>query len=203
MQTKLAAPKPCSLLLTWSTRSHDYGGIGLAAPQVGNSVRLAIIEIEAGPTRYGQLEAMPLTVFVNPEIEVLGSDSAGYWEGCLSVPGLRGLVERPQHLLVRYTTIAGSAAELELKGFGATVFQHEFDHLDGKLFVDRMTDMSFLSFEPGIRALPCRGGLGVGGLYRTKSEFDWWTTAAQSFLELVVTNHTGKKNTASGGRIYE
>ncbi len=126
---------------------HDYGGIGLAAPQVGESVRLAIIEIEGGPTRYGQLEAMPLTVFVNPEIEVLGTESAGYWEGCLSVPGLRGLVERPQHVLVRYTTIAGAAAELELQGFAATVFQHEFDHLDGKLFVDRMTDMSFLSFE--------------------------------------------------------
>jgi peptide deformylase len=126
---------------------HDYGGIGLAAPQVGISVRLAIIEIEGGPTRYGQLEGMPLTVFVNPEIEVLGSDSAGYWEGCLSVPGLRGLVERSQHVLVRYTTITGNAAELELKGFTATVFQHEFDHLDGKLFVDRMTDMSFLSFE--------------------------------------------------------
>ena len=126
---------------------HDYGGIGLAAPQVGESVRLAIIEIEGGPTRYGQLEAMPLTVFVNPEIEVLGNESAGYWEGCLSVPGLRGLVERPQHVLVRYTTITGAAAELELQGFAATVFQHEFDHLDGKLFVDRMTDMSFLSFE--------------------------------------------------------
>ena len=126
---------------------HDYGGIGLAAPQVGASVRLAIIEIEGGPTRYGQLEGMPLTVFVNPEIEVLGSDSAGYWEGCLSVPGLRGLVERPQHVLVRYTTITGAAAELELKGFAATVFQHEFDHLDGKLFVDRMIDMTYLSFE--------------------------------------------------------
>ena len=110
-------------------------------------MRLAIIEIEGGQTRYGQLEAVPLTVFVNPEIEVLGSDSAGYLEGCLSVPGLRGLVERPQHVMVRYTSVTGAAAELELNGFGATVFQHEFDHLDGKLFVDRMTDMSFLSFE--------------------------------------------------------
>ena len=126
---------------------HDYGGIGLAAPQVGVPVRLAIIEIEGGSTRYGELDAMPLTVFVNPEIEVLGSDSAGYWEGCLSVPGLRGFVERSQHVRVRYTTIAGDAAELELQGFSATVFQHEFDHLDGKLFVDRMTDMSLLSFE--------------------------------------------------------
>ena len=126
---------------------HDYGGIGLAAPQIGESLRLAIIEIAGGPTRYGDLDSMPLTVFVNPVIEVLDSDVAGYWEGCLSVPGLRGFVERPQHVVIRYTTRAGRQKELELRGFSATVFQHEFDHLDGKLFVDRISDPSLLAFE--------------------------------------------------------
>ena len=70
----------------------DGGGIGLAAPQVGESVRLAIIEIPGGASRYGELTPMPLTVFVNPEIEILDPAVAGYWEGCLSVPGLRGFV---------------------------------------------------------------------------------------------------------------
>lgn len=126
---------------------HDYGGIGLAAPQIGESVRVAIIEIPGGPTRYGELEPMPLTVFVNPRIEVLDPATAGYWEGCLSVPGLRGYVERPQHVRVDYLTVAGESRSLELRGFPATVFQHEFDHLDGKLFVDRLTDPTRLAFE--------------------------------------------------------
>lgn len=126
---------------------HDYGGIGLAAPQVGESVRLAIIEIAGGPTRYGELAPLPLTVFVNPVVEVLDPATAGYWEGCLSVPGLRGYVERPQHVRVRYTSDRGEAKELELKGFFATVFQHEFDHLDGRLYVDRLADPRLLAFD--------------------------------------------------------
>lgn len=126
---------------------HDYGGIGLAAPQVGESVRLAIIEIPGGPTRYGDLDSMPLTIFVNPVISVLDPTTEGYWEGCLSVPGLRGFVERPQHVRVDYTSDDGESRALELKGFFATVFQHEFDHLDGTLFVDRVSDTKLLSFE--------------------------------------------------------
>jgi peptide deformylase len=126
---------------------HEYGGIGLAAPQIGESVRVAIIEIPGGPTRYGELAPMPLTVFINPLIEVLDPAARGFWEGCLSVQGLRGFVERPQHVRVRYTTEQGEDRELELKGFFATVCQHEFDHLDGKLFVDRLADSRLLVFE--------------------------------------------------------
>jgi len=126
---------------------HDYSGVGLAAPQIGESVRLAIIEIAGGPTRYGDVESMPLTVFINPTIEVVDPETGGYWEGCLSVPGLRGYVERPQHVKVRYTSDRGEAKELELQGFFATVFQHEFDHLDGKLFLDRIADTRLLAFE--------------------------------------------------------
>ena len=125
----------------------DYGGIGLAAPQVGESLRLAIIEVAGGPTRYGDLAPMPLSVFINPVIEVLDPASAGYWEGCLSVPGLRGYVERPQHVRVRYLTEQGEPREMELRGFPATVFQHEFDHLDGRLYVDRLADTRLLSFD--------------------------------------------------------
>ncbi len=126
---------------------HAAGGIGLAAPQVGESLRLAIIEIPGGNSRYGEIPAMPLTVFVNPEIEILNPAAAGYWEGCLSVPGLRGFVQRPQHIRVRAVDLQGQALELELHGFLATVFQHEFDHLDGVLYVDRLHDSSLLVFE--------------------------------------------------------
>jgi peptide deformylase len=105
------------------------------------------MEISGGQTRYGELAAMPLTVFINPVIEIVDPATAGYWEGCLSVPGLRGFVERPPHVKIGYTSDTGEVKELELKGFPATVFQHEFDHLDGKLFVDRMTDTRLLAFE--------------------------------------------------------
>jgi peptide deformylase len=126
---------------------HDYGGVGLAAPQVAEPVRLAIIEIPGGPTRYGEMPAMPLSVFINPVIEVVDQAAAGFWEGCLSVPGLRGYVERPQHVRVSYMTETGEQKQLELQGFPATVFQHEFDHLDGKLFVDRVADTRLLAFD--------------------------------------------------------
>ncbi len=145
--TEIGSPEITRLIDDMVDTLHDYGGIGLAAPQVGAGVRLAIIEIGGGPTRYGDLEPMPLTVFVNPQITVLNAQTAGYWEGCLSVPGLRGFVERPQHVRVEYLDLQDEVHVMELQGFTATVFQHEFDHLDGKLFVDRMSDMSLLSFE--------------------------------------------------------
>ncbi|MBV1907295.1 MAG: peptide deformylase [Pseudomonadales bacterium] len=125
----------------------DYRGVGLAAPQVNESIRLVIIEIQGGETRYGHLKSMPLTVFANPSYKVLNDSTAGSWEGCLSVPGLRGYVERPQSIQVSYQDLTGASHQLELNGFMATVFQHEFDHLDGLLYLDRMTDMDKLVFE--------------------------------------------------------
>lgn len=126
---------------------HDYGGIGLAAPQIDVPLRLAIVEMSGGPSRYGEIPALPLTVFVNPTIEVLDPATAGYWEGCLSVPGLRGFVERPQHIRVKALDLEGHPRQFELRGFPATVFQHEFDHLDGRLYIDRITDTRKLVFE--------------------------------------------------------
>jgi len=122
-------------------------GIGLAAPQIDEPVRVAIIDIPGGPSRYGMLEPMPFTVFVNPNVEVLDPAAQGCWEGCLSIPGLRGFVERPQHVKVVFTNLRGESEELDFSGFHATVVQHELDHLDGKLFVDRITDFSKLAFE--------------------------------------------------------
>ena len=136
------------LLIDLQDTLRDYGGVGLAAPQIDEPWRVALIEITSAPTRYGEMAAIPLTAFINPRIEVLAPQPvAGFWEGCLSVPGLRGYVERPQHIAVHYTSITGTAERLELRGFHATVFQHEFDHLDGTLYVDRVKDSSLLMFE--------------------------------------------------------
>lgn len=126
---------------------HDAGGIGLAAPQIDEPVRLAIIELPGGSSRYGEIPAMPLTAFVNPTIEIVNAERAGFWEGCLSVPDLRGYVERPQHVRVAYRDLDGRPQALELEGFPATVFQHELDHLDGVLYVDRIADTRCLMFE--------------------------------------------------------
>ena len=130
---------------------HDYGGIGLAAPQIAEPLRLALIEIAGGPSRYGDIPHVPQTFFVNPEIQVLNAERAGFWEGCLSVPGMRGFVERPQHIRVGYQRLDGSRHELELAGFLATVFQHELDHLDGIIYIDRIADSRLLAFEEEYR----------------------------------------------------
>jgi peptide deformylase len=145
--TEISSAKTSALLVDMVDTLAASGGIGLAAPQIGVSLRLAIIEIAGGPSRYGELEPLPLTIFVNPEIKVLAPATQGYWEGCLSVPGLRGFVERPQHVLVTYLNLSGEKLAMELTGFLATVFQHEFDHLDGTLFVDRLSDPTLLAYE--------------------------------------------------------
>ena len=125
----------------------DYGGVGLAAPQINEPIRLAIMEVPGGPTRYGQVPKLPLTGFVNPSVHVLDTTPNGVWEGCLSVPGLRGYVERPRHVRVETLDLRGKPAALEFEGFLATVVQHELDHLDGKLYIDRMADAGQLVFE--------------------------------------------------------
>ena len=126
---------------------HDYGGIGLAAPQINEGLRIAIIEVRDPGTRYGTVDTVPLTVCINPQVEVLDQQTAGHWEGCLSVPGLRGFVERPQHIRVTFKDGRGEPQTLVAKGFLATVLQHEFDHLDGKLYIDRIEDRTRLAFE--------------------------------------------------------
>ena len=144
---EIGSPSFVRLLGDMTDTLHDYGGIGLAAPQIDIPLRLAIIELPGGPSRYGELESIPLTVFINPQLTVLDGDSAGYWEGCLSVPGLRGFVSRPQHVVVNYLDQDGHPGTMTLHGFAATVVQHEFDHLDGRLYVDHIADTRQLVFE--------------------------------------------------------
>jgi peptide deformylase len=131
----------------------DSHGAGLAAPQVHEQVRLVIFQAQAGRADPGHSETeafdhtAPLTVLANPVVEVLSNETEGGWEGCLSVPGLRGWVERPCHIRYRGTGLDGHVIERVAKGFHARVVQHECDHLDGILYPQRMTDLTKLIFE--------------------------------------------------------
>lgn len=128
-----------------------YGGIGIAAPQLGVSCQVALIEL-TGTNRYGEVIDLPLTTFINPKLEVLTSEVQGFWEGCLSVPGLRGYVERPRKLKVSFWDETGAARVITAEGFLATVIQHELDHLFGVLYVDRIRDSKLLAYQEEFEA---------------------------------------------------
>jgi len=144
---EIASPALGDLIIDMVDTLAASGGIGLAAPQIAEPMRLAIIRIPGGPSRYGEIEAVPLTIYVNPSIEVRDAEEQGFWEGCLSIPGLRGYVERPRGIHVHWQDLDGQPQSSEYEGFLATVFQHEFDHLDGHLYIDRMKDSTQLVFE--------------------------------------------------------
>ncbi len=120
-------------------------GAGLAAPQIGVSERVVIFGVENNP-RYPDAEEVPFTVLVNPQIVLLTREVEEGWEGCLSVPGMRGIV--PRYTSLRYTGFdeEGRPIERVAEGFHARVVQHECDHLDGILYPQRMTDMSRFGF---------------------------------------------------------
>jgi peptide deformylase len=122
-------------------------GIGIAAPQIGISSQVAIIKIPENSKRYEGVEASKLFTIINPIIEVIDEETQGFWEGCLSVPGLRGFVERNKNIKVTFLDENAKSNTLELSGFIATVFQHEIDHLFGSLFVDKVTDLAKLAYE--------------------------------------------------------
>lgn len=125
---------------------HEYGGIGIAAPQVHESLQLTVIEFDEDSDRYPDMGDQPLLVICNPKIKVLDSKEQSFWEGCLSVPELRGLVPRPRKVQIDYLNENAEPKQIIAEDFLATVFQHELDHLQGKLFIDRIQDMTKLSF---------------------------------------------------------
>lgn len=124
----------------------EYGGVGIAAPQVHEPVRVALIEFGSDNPRYDVADPQPLMVLFNARVRVLDESLSGFWEGCLSVPGLRGFVERPSQVRVDYQDADAQPQSLVADGFLATVCQHELDHLDGVLYVDRISDPTKLSF---------------------------------------------------------
>ncbi len=123
----------------------NANGVGLAAPQIGILQRVVIFEVKDNP-RYPDVENVSQTILINPQIELLSETRQSFWEGCLSIPGMRGLVSRPNH--IRYTgfDIKGDIIEREASGFHAVVVQHECDHLDGILYPMRMKDLSQFGF---------------------------------------------------------
>ena len=130
------------------TMAHQDGA-GLAAPQIGVGLRMVIFGVHANP-RYPHVEEVPDTVLINPVIEPLGAEMQEDWEGCLSVPGLRGWV--PRHARIRYAGFdeKGRRFERTVDGFHARVVQHEVDHLDGILYPRRIVDLTRFGFNEAL-----------------------------------------------------
>jgi peptide deformylase len=122
-------------------------GAGIAANQVGEVVRVAVVEVEKGNPRYPYKPPEPLTVMINPAIEPLGDETIEINEGCLSVPDLRGSLQRHLAIRVRYLDRSGEERDEVKRGLTAGTFQHEVDHLDGVLFVDRADPRTFATWE--------------------------------------------------------
>lgn len=151
---KLTAPLEPSELRTPATQKFiddmietmkEYDGVGLAADQVHESKQIAVLEVSDNP-RYPQKPRVPLTVLINPRITPLTSELEEDWEGCLSIPDLRGRVPRYKSIRVEAFDRGGNKLDFVAADFHARVIQHEFDHLNGKVYLDRMRDLSTLTY---------------------------------------------------------
>lgn len=152
----VSAPELVSLLQDMRDTMADAQGAGLAAPQIGVNLQVVIFGSGQPNPRYPQAPVVPPTVLINPVLTPLGDEKVSDWEGCLSVPGLRGQV--PRWLRVRYQGLddTGQPIDRSVEGFHARVVQHECDHLQGKLYPMRMTDFAQFGFTdvlfPGVAA---------------------------------------------------
>lgn len=135
-----------ALILDMFDTMDALNGAGLAAPQIGESLRVVIFAVEDNP-RYPEVESVPRTVLINPTISLLDEGLEEDWEGCLSVPGLRGLVPRYRAIHYRGYDQSGELIERDASGFHARVVQHEVDHLDGILYPQRIQDLRNFGFE--------------------------------------------------------
>jgi peptide deformylase len=142
---RFATPELRALVQDMKDTMKAKNGAGLAAPQIGVGQRVVIFGVQDNP-RYPDAEEVPFTVLVNPQIVLLTREIEEGWEGCLSVPGMRGVV--PRYTKLRYSGFdeEGAPVERVAEGFHARVVQHECDHLDGILYPQRMTDMSRFGF---------------------------------------------------------
>jgi peptide deformylase len=140
-QAGLRRPLTQKLIDDMIETMHEYHGVGLAAPQIHEGVRLfvAMLDDEPGPDS-------DAVAIINPEIIPQGTETQEGWEGCLSIPDIRGMVPRFTDIVVRALDRDGKPIELRLKNFAARVAQHETDHLDGVLFFDRMISMQSLTY---------------------------------------------------------
>jgi peptide deformylase len=138
-QELLASPSTQKLIDDMMETMVEYSGVGLAAPQVHESLQIAVIE------SHGSRGEIPMTVLVNPDVTVVDEETIDDWEGCLSIPDLRGPVPRWKKLRVDAFDRNGKKIRFTAEGFFARVVQHEFDHLMGKVYLDRMRDFQSLS----------------------------------------------------------
>ena len=138
-----------ALIADMDDTMRHLNGAGIAAPQIGVSARVVIFELKDNP-RYPHLTPVPYTVLVNPLLTPLGDEQEEGWEGCLSVPGLRGLVPRLRRVRYRGCDAHGAPIDRTVEGFHARVVQHEVDHLDGILFPQRVRDLRNFGFEDAL-----------------------------------------------------
>jgi peptide deformylase len=150
--TVFATPELDALVADLMDTMQAEDGAGLAAPQIGVGLRVVVFGFESN-VRYPEAASVPQTVLVNPVIEYLSDEREDGWEGCLSVPGLRGVVPRNTHIRYRGYDQFGTAIEREARDFHARVVQHECDHLDGILYPQRMTDMRLFGFTEVLEGL--------------------------------------------------
>jgi len=141
---QVTAPATQDLIDSLIATMRAAGGAGLAATQIGVALRICVIEVDHNQ-RYPYKPPIPLTVLVNPMVTPLSDERFDNNEGCLSVPGLRGNVARWTEVRVRALDRSGLTLDFEVRGLSAGTFQHERDHLDGLLFLDRMTDFTTLA----------------------------------------------------------
>ncbi|MBI3318625.1 MAG: peptide deformylase [Candidatus Omnitrophica bacterium] len=123
---------------------HEYDGVGIAAPQVHLSLQVAAVEVNRNP-RYPKAPRIPRLILINPRLKALSREKVLDWEGCLSVPGLRGRVPRWRSVEVQAYNAQGRAVRFRAGGFFARVIQHEWDHLQGRVYLDRMRDLKTLT----------------------------------------------------------
>lgn len=142
---RFGTPELHELLRDMEDTMHALNGAGLAAPQIGVLLRVVIFGFSASP-RYPDAQPVPYTVLINPLLEPLSDEMEGGWEGCLSVPGMRGEVPRYRHLRYRGFDASGQPIDRSVEGFHARVVQHECDHLDGILYPMRIRDLSRFGF---------------------------------------------------------
>ncbi|MBI1953388.1 MAG: peptide deformylase [Candidatus Omnitrophica bacterium] len=141
---KIRTPGFQTLLRDMVETMREHDGVGIAAPQVHVSLQAAAIQVERNP-RYPKAPKIPLVILINPKVRPAGRGKSLDWEGCLSVEGLRGRVPRWKRVEVQAYNAKGEPVSFKAAGFFARVIQHECDHLQGKVFLDRMTDFSTLA----------------------------------------------------------
>ncbi len=140
----IARPETQRLIDDMVDTMREYDGVGLAAPQVHLSRQIAVLEVDSHP-RYPDMAPIPLMVIVNPVLTPVGEETHSDWEGCLSIPDFRGITPRYSTVRLEAHGRRGERIELIAKDFFARVLQHETDHLNGRVYVDRMRDLTTLT----------------------------------------------------------